>query len=191
MSLPVELTRMVYEYLDDEELAKTCMLNKNFSEKVCNSEFWIKKIMDRYGLTPEEIRKFKGNNTSWAYYKHLSEIYHTRPVFGPKYIERIYNHPEFKRVTKDMFVYSRDPKWLDKAGFEEDFLYRLIDFIIDNYAVEEYFDDYRTGDIATYSGFLIPQQIFIPPRLRDYILQQMVEAFPEYKINRRNFTREV
>jgi len=181
MTLPAELTRMVYEYLDDEDLAKTCMLNKNFSEKVCNNEFWIKKIMDRYGLTPEEIREFKGNNTLWAYYKHLSEIYHTRSLFGPKYIERIYNHPEFKLATKDIFLYSRAPKWLDKAGFEEDFLYRLIDLIIDDYSILEYTGNYTTDDIPTHSGFLISHVIHIPTILRDYILQQMYEAFPGYE----------
>ncbi len=90
MALPPELTRMIYEYADDEELAKLCMLNKNFNKKVCNSGFWAKKIIDRFGLTPEEIRLYKGSNTTWAYYKHLSELYKNGYNESIAMMERIY-----------------------------------------------------------------------------------------------------
>lgn len=73
-NLPPDLISMIYEFAEDEELAKLCMLNKDFSTKICNSSFWIKKIINRFGLTPEEIIKNKGNNTAWAYYDHLKKL---------------------------------------------------------------------------------------------------------------------
>ena len=179
MNLPPELTRLVYEYAEDEELAKLCMLNKNFSSRVCNSDFWMKRIIDRFGLNPDEIRQFKRTNTLWAYYKHLSELhnkYHRGNVkgkgYGPAQIERIYNHPLFRSATEDLFVYVEVPKWLNTSGFEEDMLYKLIDLIVEDYVEEDYDEeDYKLGDIGSYT-FLAPSlRMTVTPKLREYIIE--------------------
>lgn len=186
--IPPEVTRMIYEYADDEELAKLCMLNKNFHNKVCNSSFWVKKIMDRYGLSPEEIKQFRGNNTVSSYYTHLGDItknYINREVRGikderlaglnPKYIERIYHSPEFKLATDDMFKYEENPKWLIKSIFEEEFLYRFIIYILSSYRGVYQHDVFRTGDIGTYR-FLIGSRLTISPELKSLIISQLNEA---------------
>jgi hypothetical protein len=71
--LPKDVLRLSLNYLDDEDLAKSCMLNKNFSKNICNDDFWLNKIMLRYKLNLNEIDEYKGNNTYWAYYNNLAE----------------------------------------------------------------------------------------------------------------------
>ena len=188
MELPPDLTRLIFEFSDDEELAKLCMLNKSFSTKVCNSYFWMNKITSRFGLKPEEIREFKGNNTLWAYYNHLSELNKYRRwagYYGPAQIERIYNHPFFKAAAKNIFVYYENPKWLNKTGFEEDMLYQLIDMIIE-YIIENYDGTrFRVSDIATY-GFLSSATLLLTPELKDYMDKILKESGTLYYKNNKS-----
>jgi len=72
-TLPIDLLRLTYEYLDDASLAHACMINSSFSRKICNNNFWINKIINKYSLSIEEIDKYKGNNTYWSYYLFLSD----------------------------------------------------------------------------------------------------------------------
>ena len=65
-SLPPDIARLIYHYLSDEDLTHACMLNKNFSDKVCNDNFWIWKIMSKFGIPVDMINKYKENNTYWG-----------------------------------------------------------------------------------------------------------------------------
>ncbi len=183
MTLPPELTRMIFEYADDEELAKQCMLNKNFATKVCNSGFWINKIVNRFGLDPNEIQQFKHNNTVWAYYKHLAELddeHRPRTVL----VERLYHNPNFNDVTRNVFRYNKTPKWLNKSLFEEDMKYKLADLIIDGEidrkengeSVEEYYfgTPFKIGDIGTYD-FLDNAAMIFHSNMFDWIQKQLVK----------------
>lgn len=78
-SIPKDVLQLTLGHLDDEDLAITCMLNKNFSNKICNDNFWRNRIISRFSsekfkLTPKIIDKYKGNNTYWAYYNYLSNF---------------------------------------------------------------------------------------------------------------------
>lgn len=157
--LPLDLKRLIVEYADDEELAKLCMLNKNFSTKVCNSSFWLNKIVDRFGLTPDEINRFKGKNTLWGYYKHLSEI-NEQYETPTRILELIYHHPAFKNMTKDIFHYSTSPKWLNKKLFEEETLYNLADSIYEYKDEEIDLRDTGTYDFLENSHMVVPKELF-------------------------------
>ncbi len=134
MTLPPDLTRMIFEYSDDEELARLCMLNKNFSNKVCNSNFWMRKIMDRFGLNPKEIRQFQNNNTMWAYYNHLKYVEEKEYRFLPvAAVERIYHHPSYDSVRQALtssINYEDLPIWFsDVNKFTMDMLYDFIEYM--------------------------------------------------------------
>ena len=176
--LPPEVTRMIFEYADDEELAKLCMLNKDFNQRVCNSNFWLSKIIDRFGLSPEEIQRFRGNNTLWAYYKHLSELdlnYRPRTMA----MERLYHHPDFIEATRNIFNYRKNPIWLNQPLFETEARYKLADLIIDaeydrkdnKETIEQYYGPgiyFRTSDIGSYE-FIVSDDITIPNSLYEYV----------------------
>ncbi len=131
MTLPPEVTRMIFEYADDEELAKLCMLSKNFNQKVCNSSFWVNKIMSRFGLSSEDIKRFKGNNTLWSYYNHLSRVETMLNIDIPLdvpvsmvAIEKIYHHPEYRSMVDILrSSYHEMPRWVNQAQLEEDMMY--------------------------------------------------------------------
>ena len=72
-SVPPDVLRLTLGYLDDENLANACMVNKNFSDKVCNANFWLSKIINRFGLSNELINENIGNNSYWAYYFYLAK----------------------------------------------------------------------------------------------------------------------
>ena len=72
-TLPIDIIRLTYEYLDDVSLAKACMVNSTFSTKICNHTFWINKIIKKFGLSIDDIDNYKNNNTYWAYYLFLSD----------------------------------------------------------------------------------------------------------------------
>ena len=173
--LPVDIKRLVYEYADDEELAKLCMLNKNFSEKVCNSNFWINRISSRFGIPIEEIREFKGKNTLWAYYKHLSELATEYNPLLVRDFEKIYNHHIFTRQYKNMFKYYRIPKWLNKEIFEEEMLYKLIDLL---YNFET---DIKMGDLIT-NDFVIKNVIDPPDYELMIFIQDLADKNNYFKI---------
>lgn len=71
--LPINIIRLTYGYLDDLSLANACMINSNFSRKICNNTFWINKIIQKFSLNIDDINKYKGNNTYWGYYLFLSD----------------------------------------------------------------------------------------------------------------------
>ena len=70
-TLPPDVSRSILYMLDDISLANACMLDKNFSNKICNDTFWINKIMSVFPLTADEIKEYKGSNSYWAYYLFL------------------------------------------------------------------------------------------------------------------------
>ena len=72
--LPDDVTRSILYLLDDTDLARTCLTNKNFSKKICNNTFWLNKILNKYPLTAEEIKEFSKGKTYWAYYFDLNRI---------------------------------------------------------------------------------------------------------------------
>nr|QBK91507.1 MAG: F-box domain and ankyrin repeat protein [Pithovirus LCPAC302] len=87
MNLPTDIVRYALEFLDDENLAKACMSSPEFSKKICNSNFWLKKIKERFPelISPnypgnEYINRYKGDNTYWAYYYNLSQLLNTKDL---------------------------------------------------------------------------------------------------------------
>ena len=69
-----DVLRLTLGHLDDEDLAKACVLNKEFSNKICNNNFWINKIYNRFDLLKDQMDLYKGENTYWAYYNYLSDF---------------------------------------------------------------------------------------------------------------------
>jgi len=95
-------------------------------------------------------------------------------------MERLYHHPDFIEATRNIFNYTKSPKWLNKPLFETEARYEIADLIIDSEidrleyenTIEEYYgaapDYFRTGDIGSYA-FLVPQNISIPNSLLEYV----------------------
>lgn len=67
-NIPPDIFRKIFQFLDDEEIDKICV-----SEKVCNDFFWIQRIMNKFGLTPEEISRNRGNDIR-KYYNRLNML---------------------------------------------------------------------------------------------------------------------
>ncbi len=55
-------------YLDDETLYQACVVNKKFAHRVCNNVMWVNKIMQRTGMSRQEMDLYRGNNNYWAFY---------------------------------------------------------------------------------------------------------------------------
>lgn len=72
--LPADVLELTYGYLDDVDLMKACLVNKDFNRKLCNNKAWVRKIMDKYQLSSEEIDRYKRDNTYGAYYMRLNEM---------------------------------------------------------------------------------------------------------------------
>ena len=74
-NFPPNIIRYIYDFLDDEDLAGACVVNKEFSEKICNNIFWLNKIIKKYPfLTKNDIDSSRGKNTYWAYYLNISSL---------------------------------------------------------------------------------------------------------------------
>ena len=71
--IPADILQLTYGYLDDADLARACLVSKDFNKKVCNSKVWIRKIIDNYLLSREEIDKYRGNSSYAAYYLKLKQ----------------------------------------------------------------------------------------------------------------------
>ena len=69
-------------YLDDMTLLSACQSNKKIYQRVCNN-IWIKRIMDRFGLSIDDIRKYKGNMTYSSYYFHLKDVLYSKEFSFP------------------------------------------------------------------------------------------------------------
>lgn len=78
-SVNADVMRLILNsYLDDADLSSMCMLNRRFNERICTSNFWKNKIVERFGLTGDEIERYRDGNTYWAYYNFLSTLSTTR-----------------------------------------------------------------------------------------------------------------
>lgn len=53
-TLPADVVRQILGLLDDRSLFDACCINKYFS-KICNSGFWINRLLNKYCLTLDEI----------------------------------------------------------------------------------------------------------------------------------------
>ena len=127
-TLPIDVTRLIMEYADDEELAKNCMLNKFFSEKVCDDNFWMRKIFERFGLNREEVNLYKRGNSIIAYYNYLSNVEKLGLSTPVAELERIYNHPDFQSAKVEVDKVTRDaPAYIDINAYKINLLYRVID----------------------------------------------------------------
>lgn len=62
--------------LDDYTLSKACQVNKKFYKKLCQVE-WIKRIVNRFGLTRNQIDKYKYMKSYQQYYYYLDELFDT------------------------------------------------------------------------------------------------------------------
>ena len=72
-TLPADVLRLTYGYLDDADLANACMVDKNFAKKICNKTFWRNKLIEKYNFIPAYLEEHIGNKTYWGYYLHLSK----------------------------------------------------------------------------------------------------------------------
>jgi len=70
--LPKDILQLLISKLDDEHLAVMCMIDKNFNKRICNNDFWLNKIRQRFGLSKEYIDLSRNKNTYWAYYNYLA-----------------------------------------------------------------------------------------------------------------------
>ena len=73
-SLPNNVLRLTYGYLDDVSLAHACMINPEMTKRICNNTLWINKISKKFNMSRYEMDQYKGKNTYWAYYDYLSRI---------------------------------------------------------------------------------------------------------------------
>jgi len=96
--LPADVLRLTYGHLDDADLARACLVNKDFNEKLCNSKAWIRRILDDFPLTLDEINKYRGNNNYASYYLNLKK----NTKFPPKYEMMTYvrkNRPDLVLIA--------------------------------------------------------------------------------------------
>ena len=56
--LDPNITRLIFNQLDDESLEKACSVNEYFNKKVCTEGFWFNRILNRFPLTGDEIREY-------------------------------------------------------------------------------------------------------------------------------------
>ena len=142
-TLPIDVTRLIMEYTDDEELAKNCMLNKFFSVKVCDDNFWMRKIFERFGLNREEVNLYRKGNSIIAYYNYLSNVEKLGLSTPVAELERIYNHPDFQDAKVEVDIVTRDaPTNIDINAYKSTLLYRVIDKFWNNAVLEtvEFYD---------------------------------------------------
>lgn len=85
-SLPSDVLRHVLNFLGDDEITNACIINKNFSEKICNNMFWVNKIVNKYKLTREEIDTY-ASAISFGTYKPVGINYAAYYLYLTKTLE--------------------------------------------------------------------------------------------------------
>jgi len=72
--LPRDIFLYMSGYIEPEQLSALCRVNKNFYNHICNSKFWLQKLINTYGVSRKYIDMTKGpNNTYYGLYQELEE----------------------------------------------------------------------------------------------------------------------
>ncbi len=66
--LPKDIIRLILSYLHYSDLKKIVIINKNFCYNICNRQFWIYQIANKYRFSLSDIDKYRGNNSYQSYY---------------------------------------------------------------------------------------------------------------------------
>ncbi len=66
--LPIDVIRLILDYLDSFDLRSMCMLNRNFNYRICNDKYWLSRLCSDYDLTKNTIDKYRKHNSYAAYY---------------------------------------------------------------------------------------------------------------------------
>ena len=73
-NLPADVIRSIINLLDDDiALANMCSVNKNLHKNICNESFWRNKIINKFHLTSEDIKKYFDGKSLWNYYIFLTK----------------------------------------------------------------------------------------------------------------------
>ena len=66
--LPPDVLRFMMTWLEDEDILSSCMVDRNFNQRVCNNEYWKRKIIEKHGLNTDEIERLRGGNSYLSFY---------------------------------------------------------------------------------------------------------------------------
>ena len=69
--IPADILQLTYSYLSDADLARACLVSKDFNRKLCNDDVWLRKIQEKFPLSKEEIDRYRGNINYISYYLYL------------------------------------------------------------------------------------------------------------------------
>ena len=86
--LPREVAHLILGYLDDISLASACSVNRDIRYRVCNNDYWIQKIREKYGLELDDF-VLEPDQSYAAYYFELHSTFQLRdPTQALKYFSR-------------------------------------------------------------------------------------------------------
>lgn len=80
--LPLDIARMLLYQLDDIDLINTCKTDRYYFYKVCDKDFWIKIIRERYNLSMEDIKPYSHNRPLWIYFINIVKHIRNNPSPG-------------------------------------------------------------------------------------------------------------
>ena len=72
-SLPPDLRRLTLSLLDDVDLTNILPIKNRLLQSSLDRTFWLNKIVNKYGLTYDQIEKYRKKNTHAAYYNKLNQ----------------------------------------------------------------------------------------------------------------------
>ncbi len=102
--LPKEVTQLILGYLDDVDLARACSVDRNMRNRVCNNDYWVRKLQSVYGLGLDDII-LKPNQTYAGYYFELYNVFKLRePTRALRYYVR---HGDLNIVKAAIFLGAR------------------------------------------------------------------------------------
>lgn len=71
--IPPDILRTIFDMLEDKDLIRLLDTSKFLHYKVLNDTFWLNRILNLVPLLPDEIKRYKKNNTYRAYYFKVKE----------------------------------------------------------------------------------------------------------------------
>lgn len=87
--LPIDVAQLILGYLDDIDLARACAVDKNMRFRICNNDYWIRKIREKYGLGPGDFT-LNPDQTYAAYYFELYDTFRLRnPTRALRFLVRL------------------------------------------------------------------------------------------------------
>ncbi len=151
-TLPADVLRLTYGYLDDADLANACMVDKNFAKKICNKTFWRNKLIEKYNFIPGYLEQHIGDKTYWGYYLHLSK-YLDRDL---NLVSGLFNAMKDGAIDVVSLILDIDKEWEDRDLLEP--------------------RDYRSSlSIAVYNGHSEAVKLFID-KLQTYRFEVITQV---------------